>query len=189
MASRKKIAATGENDPRKVDPFADQRAAARKARAEVKNSPGLTAPPTTEPPTPSEPTPPVDLADARRRKELALAVSNKNPITLPLPELYSYKMEVMDRRLDEVVTKVKQPILAAFSEKIKAGIRHAIDGSPECRQARQAQSRCINEIIDLMAPELPEGYAITMIEGEKGTVRIEYAPDQVGKRLPLAAEE
>lgn len=183
--------------PKKADPHAAEREAARKARREAKENPP--PPPATKPesPKPKQVTPkavavveddlppPADLGVARRRKEMAKAAAGQNPIVLELDERLRYKMEAMDRRYNEAVDRVKGPILRMFESKIKPAIQQAVDADQACRASRKAQIECVNEIIDALSPDLPNGYAVTLIEGEKGIARAEYAPDQVGKKLPV----
>jgi len=184
---------------RKPDPHASEREAARKARKEAKENPLPTKPETPKskvtgrPVTPKAvsvvtddlPPPPADLDAARRRKSVAAAVANQDPIVLVLDERLRYKMEAMDRRHNEAVDRVKQPILQLFADRIKTTIQKAVDSDQACRESRRAQIECVNEIIDALAGELPKGYAITLIEGENGQARAEFAPDQVGKKLPV----
>jgi len=130
------------------------------------------------PVAPPQPPPPSPVAASH-------AAQNHQPVALPLAELHKYKLAVMNQNYEAAVNKVKAPIVQAVNQMLQQKIDQAVEADPDCQTARRAQVECINEIIEATGPGLPAGYAVTQIQLEQSAVRCEYAPQQVGKKLPL----
>ena len=101
--------------------------------------------------------------------------------TLPLSADQKYKLLFLNERLNKEVERVRRSLLGEFQKMINA----AMEKDSSYLEARRDQILAVNEVIQAMAPQLPAGYAITLLEPENGRVQCTYSPEQVGKMLPV----
>jgi len=135
----------------------------------------------------AEPSPVSSLDEARAKKAKPPA-PEKEPVTLPMDELHKYKLATFNRAYQDAVEKLKGPLVQKYNQLLNEELQEVAKNDPECIQARRDQIGCINELVKLLDPQLPEGYAITQCLTDKGVVVAQYVPDRAGKPLPLPEE-
>jgi hypothetical protein len=105
--------------------------------------------------------------------------------TLPLEELYVYKLQLLTKRCEEARVAVVQPLKALYEQDLLRKVNAALSQDAGCRAANEARAACINEILEKTAGALPAGYAVSRISPEDGTVIAEFNPERAGKKLDL----
>ena len=126
------------------------------------------------------------LDDARaKRSQTAPSAEEKRPVSLPMDELYKYKLSHVNRVYEDAVQKVKEPLVKKYNQILQTELKEAVRRDPECVAAQREQVMCVNELVELVDGQLPEGYAITELLTEKGLIVAQYVPDRAGKPLPL----
>jgi len=136
------------------------------------------------PPAPASNVASID--EARSKKTAAEpatppAPAERKPISLPLEELYQYKLEVLVRRLDEAQNAIRQPLLTKYSRLLEQELAGRARNDPACVKARQAQIACMSELREKLAAELPEGYAIKQVLTAESRVIAEYDPERAAQ--------
>jgi len=107
----------------------------------------------------------------------------KHTITKPLDDLYKYKLQVLNKEFEDAKAAVAGPIRDVYQQELLTKIKAAVKADPKCQQAHKERAKCINELLDKLTEDLPEGYAISMISPEKGEYSADYKPDQAKQRL------
>lgn len=164
-------AAPSETEAERV---ARQRQEAREERRRKREEALRASPPAT-------PSNVASLDEARAKKTPA----DKGSVVLPLPELHKWKLSALNRNYADSMKKLKEPLIQKYNQLLQAELNELAQKDEECVKAQQEQAVAINELIKLLDDQLPEGYAITQILGEKGQIVAQYVPDRAGKPLPL----
>lgn len=128
------------------------------------------------------------LEEARAKKAQPVnpaAQEDKQPVTLPMDELHKYKLEVLNRNYVDALKKVKEPLVAKYNQMLEAEAKELAQKDPECVKAKREQVMCLNELVELLTPQLPEGYAITQALADKSVIVAQYVPNRAGKPLTL----
>jgi hypothetical protein len=170
-----------------------QRLEAEKANAEAGAAamvpPATPSSPVAVPPSVADPPPVADLADARQRKKIAERVKKQEPFYLPMDELFRWKTEALDRRLTQAIEKIKAPLIKAAEDMVRSRLEQAKKVNKECVDAQAAFVAVTNEVVATVRPSLPEGYAVTLLEGEKGRIKVEYNPEQAKAQVPPPSQK
>lgn len=133
------------------------------------------------------------LADARARQGTQpkpAAIQNvpgvdEGPKQFRMDELHKYKLTVLNTRYASALDRLKAPLMRKYNQMLKAELDTLAARDSECVKARRDQIECVNEIITVLGPGLPQGYAVTHLRAEEGVVIAEYAPERAGKPLPM----
>lgn len=133
------------------------------------------------------------LADARARQgaqprpTTAPTASGKDegPKPFQMNELHKYKLTVLNANYNTHLTRLKKPLIQKYNLMMKVELDALSGKDQECVKARREQILCVNEIINVMTPMLPPGYAITQFRAEEGVVIAEYIPERAGKPLQM----
>lgn len=124
------------------------------------------------------------MTKKRTKKSRKTDLPNEN-LTLPLEELYKYKLQLLNKELEEAKSLVVTPLKNAYEQELVKRIKESVAANEECQQAHKNRIDCINEILDVVEAELPEGYVVGTINPEEGNFVAVYNPTEVGKRLEL----
>ena len=104
-------------------------------------------------------------------------------LKVPIPEVLKWKMLLLEKERNEAVNVIKDTLKSEYQEKLNIAIAEAINNDKNCVEKTRAQNLCVNEILDAIDPELPEGYAVVSVRTQEGYAECVYKPDQVGKRM------
>jgi len=128
------------------------------------------------------------LDDARAKKSQPVnpaAVEGKEPVQLPLPELHKYKLQVLSRQYQDELDRLKEPLKLKYAQMLQKELNEAAQQDEKCMGAQRAQVECMNELVALLTPSMPEGYAITQVVSDKDVIVCQYVPNRAGKPLNL----
>ena len=89
-------------------------------------------------------------------------------ISLPLPELYVYKLQVLKNNVDKAKEALVQPLKAFYEKELIRQIQAAIAASPECQQAEKALTQCVDEVKN--GTIVGSDYEIVSINAEKAVI-------------------
>lgn len=126
------------------------------------------------------------MATKKKKKKVVDKLGPKEipkPITIDLEELYTYKLKVLSRAVDDAKANIVNPLKQAYEQDLIQRINTVVAADPVCQKAAAARAECINEVLDLVSSQLPEGYAVTNIKPEESTITAEFLPDNVNKRV------
>lgn len=112
-------------------------------------------------------------------------VLDKSSMKVELSETLKYKLLFIEQRYISIVNDIKQSKKQEYQEKLNKAIMEAINADEECQNRSKEQKECVNEIMDVIEPSLPEGYAVSEIKCQEGFVECVYNPTQVGKRFAI----
>jgi hypothetical protein len=110
----------------------------------------------------------------------------QNPdLRLPIPELFQYKIQVYENRMREISApineKLKEDAERMFREASATALRENAEYQEACRQVEA----CVNELLEQLQPQMPEGYAVVVVGAKEGAAICRYAPNQAGKRFKI----
>jgi hypothetical protein len=130
------------------------------------------------------------LEEARVRQQqkpshLQAVGKDEGPKPFKMSDLHKYKLTVLNTNHQDHLNRLKAPLVKKYNMMMKAELDILASRDAECVKSRREQISCVNEIINVMTPTLPPGYAITQLRAEEGLVVAEYAPDRAGKPLPM----
>ena len=126
------------------------------------------------------PAPVTDLNEARAKKS-----KDKGVIKLQMDELCRYKLEVLNRNYADELNKIRDAVRPKFLQAMEQEVRQMASKEPACVKAQREQIEYINEVVERVDPQLPEGYAITQLLTEVSLIVAQYVPERAGKPLPL----
>jgi hypothetical protein len=110
---------------------------------------------------------------------------NKLPLQLPLPELHKWKLQALSKTYQEELKRIQEPLRAKYAQMLRAESHQQAQRDEKCVAANKAQVECVNELVALLTPEMPDGYAIVEVLAEQGIVICKYVPERAGKPLDL----
>jgi len=105
-----------------------------------------------------------------------------------IPESLRWKLAALNSEHNAIVNGIRQKVLTQLKPQIDQACHDAIQNDAKARSSQIDVNACINEIIEVLEPNLPKGYSITKLnpaKDEDGQVEARYNPDGVGKRLPV----
>lgn len=192
----------------KVTPLVDEREKAREERRQKKLAemealrlrreaanagvPADSSAPTRGPITPRLPrlapwlVPPPTPATEVAGQTSAVAAAEKKTVTLTIPEALKYKLLYCESEHRTVAAPVIASLKAAAQAKLAADIAQAIKIEPKCKASADKMQVCVNEILDFLQPQLPDGYAVKFLRTEEGFAICNYDPESAGKRVQVA---
>lgn len=106
-------------------------------------------------------------------------------VHIPIPELYQYKVQVLETRMRELATPIRTQLKEAAEAKLRADIVAALAEHKEYQQACRDTEACVNELLKELAPQVPDNYAVVVISAKEGAAVCRFAPDQAGKRFKI----
>lgn len=127
-----------------------------------------------------------------------MATDTHPTITTDMEELESLRLETLNHRMDNHRRRVVDPMqlqaqrnLDASIEALKqshqsnlqAATKAALESDADFVASRSEQVKCINTLIEKYTDELPDGYAVTVLNPETQTLTGEYNPAARG--LPI----
>ena len=111
--------------------------------------------------------------------------SEHDDIKVGIPELYQYKIQVHETRMRELAAPIRTQLKAQAEEWLRNAIVSTLAQNPEYQEACRETENCVNELLEQLHPQLPEGYAVVMIGAKEGQAVCRYAPEQAGKRFKI----
>ena len=118
-------------------------------------------------------------------KKKLQAPEGDTPITIPLDELYKYKLQVLEREFTDAKDALVNPLREYFQKEFERQVRAAVEANPACIAAYNAKAECVNALVDTVEPTIPAGYVVSEVNPETGKVVLVHNPDKAGQRLPL----
>lgn len=107
----------------------------------------------------------------------------REPVTVPLEELYVYKLQLLTKNLEEAKAAIAKPLQEAFEAELRKRIEADLAADEAVVAANSARTDCVNEVLERVELVLPEGYAVSVISPENATVTAEFNPEQEDQRL------
>lgn len=104
-------------------------------------------------------------------------------VDVEIPELLKYKLLVHEEDYNKIIKSIQDKLKDKYEELLFTELKETIKQDEKCKQAEREKNLCVNELLDAIAPNLPEGYAASLIQTREGKVQCEYKPSEVGKRL------
>ncbi len=131
---------------------------------------------------------PVKKTSAKRRTKKKDApvtppAAPLEPVTLPLAELYVYKLQLLTKNLDEAKAAIARPLQEAFEAELRKRIEAALAADEATVAANSARADCINEVLESVKGDLPKDYAVSMLSPENATITAVFSPEQKDQRL------
>jgi len=110
----------------------------------------------------------------------------ENPvIQLTLPDLQAYKVQASELAMANIANPIRTKAKEEAQRRLNMEIAQALRANERYQAAQADMEIAVNEVLDLMQSQLPEGYAITNILAKDKVVICRYAPEQVGKRFKI----
>jgi adenylosuccinate synthase len=91
-------------------------------------------------------------------------------ITLPLEELYKYKLLVLNRKVEDAKQALLVPLRQRYEEAYQKQSQEMLKTDPALARAQEAQKACIEELLAKLKDSLVEGYAVSKIDIDKGEI-------------------
>lgn len=104
-------------------------------------------------------------------------------LKVPIPEELKWKLLFLEKERNEAVNRIKEQLKAEYQDKLNKAIINAMNSDKDCIDKTRLQNMCVNEVLDIVDPELPEGYAVSNIMTAEGYAECKYNPNQAGKRV------
>ena len=98
------------------------------------------------------------------------------PVTVPLDELYVYKLQLLTKNLEEAKAAIAKPLQEAFETELRKRIDAALAQDPAVLAANSTRIKCIDEVLEKLEGVLPEGYKVRVISPETATITAEFVP-------------
>jgi hypothetical protein len=107
-------------------------------------------------------------------------------IRVAIPEALKYKLLYCESEYKKFSEPIRLALKQAAQARLVADIAKAIKEDSKCKDAAFKMEACVNEILDSIRTQLPDGYAATFVATEDGVVICKPSPEMVGRRFKLA---
>jgi len=112
-------------------------------------------------------------------------VENKPDLKLQITELPRLRIQVAEQKMRMLSGPIRAKLKAQAEIWLKDAINQSLAQNEEYMKVRREAEVTINGLLTELTPQLPEGYAVVVVDAQHGEALCRYAPDQVGKRFKI----
>lgn len=104
-------------------------------------------------------------------------------VSVTLTELQRYKLEALEGRVTALVRPVREALLKKYQQLMDEELQSIVRTHPVISTAQNERDAYVDEVLNSVEAQLPDGYAVFMLSHESGEAHARLSPDQRGKRL------
>lgn len=123
--------------------------------------------------------------DTQQRVVVPVRADGHDDIQVNIPELFQYKIQVHESRMRDLAAPIRADLKAKAEQWLREAIATTLSQNQQYQEAKTATESCVNELLEQLNPQIPDGYAVVLISAKEGKATCRYAPDQAGKRFKI----